>query len=171
VPIQDTLCYPSIREISHRSRQLVLPGNPPELTNCLRTRRLLKKITEPVGLKAFERSSSSLFVLGQPCCLNMPSSFRIYFGMPTRPAGRCCAIAVVTGSPNRSVKDAWQGVLDDDHKRILIELRGSNLPQGQRHEVRAKQRGTFKYTDRSGLTLHRQAVGSFRKSELKPEAT
>ena len=44
-----------------------------------------------------------------------------------------------------SMTDAWQ-VLNDNHKRIFIELRGASLAQGQRYEVRAEQRGTFKYT-------------------------
>jgi hypothetical protein len=37
-------------------------------------------------------------------------------------------------------------VLNDNHKRIFIELRGPNFAQGQRYEVRAEQWGTFKYT-------------------------
>jgi hypothetical protein len=37
-------------------------------------------------------------------------------------------------------------VLNDNHKRIFIELRGANLAQGQRYGVRAEQRGTFIYT-------------------------
>jgi len=37
-------------------------------------------------------------------------------------------------------------VLNENLKRIFIELRGANLAQGQRYEVRAEQKGTFKYT-------------------------
>jgi hypothetical protein len=37
-------------------------------------------------------------------------------------------------------------VLNDNHKRIFIELRGANLAQGQQYEIRAGRWGTFKYT-------------------------
>ena len=37
-------------------------------------------------------------------------------------------------------------VLNDNHKRIFLELTGPNFAQGQRYEVRAEQSGTFKYT-------------------------
>ena len=34
-------------------------------------------------------------------------------------------------------------VLNDNHKRIFLELTGPNFAQGQRYEVRAEQSGTF----------------------------
>jgi hypothetical protein len=37
-------------------------------------------------------------------------------------------------------------VLNDNGKRIFIELKGPKFAQGQRYEVRAEQWGTFKYT-------------------------
>jgi hypothetical protein len=37
-------------------------------------------------------------------------------------------------------------VLNDNQKRIFLELTGPDFAQGQRYEVRAEQSGTFKYT-------------------------
>jgi hypothetical protein len=37
-------------------------------------------------------------------------------------------------------------VLNDNRKRIFLELVGPKFAQGQRHEVRAEQSGVFKYT-------------------------
>ncbi len=37
-------------------------------------------------------------------------------------------------------------VLNDNHKRIFLELRGPNFAQGQRYQVRAERSGIFKYT-------------------------
>jgi hypothetical protein len=37
-------------------------------------------------------------------------------------------------------------VLNDNHKRIFLELTGSDFAQGQRYEVRAERSGTFSYT-------------------------
>jgi hypothetical protein len=37
-------------------------------------------------------------------------------------------------------------VLNDNHKRIFLELTGPDFAQGQRYEVRAERSGTFKYT-------------------------
>ena len=37
-------------------------------------------------------------------------------------------------------------VLNDNQKRIFLELTGPDFAQGQRYEVRAERSGTFKYT-------------------------
>ena len=37
-------------------------------------------------------------------------------------------------------------VLNDNRKKIFLELVGPNFAQGQRYEVRAEQSGVFKYT-------------------------
>jgi hypothetical protein len=37
-------------------------------------------------------------------------------------------------------------LLNDNHKRIFLELTGPDFAQGQRYEVRAERSGTFKYT-------------------------
>ena len=45
------------------------------------------------------------------------------------------------------VKDGClASVLNDNHKRIFLELTGPDFAQGQRYEVRAERSGTFKYT-------------------------
>ncbi len=37
-------------------------------------------------------------------------------------------------------------VLNDNNKRIFLELTGPDFAQGQRYQVRAEQSGVFKYT-------------------------
>ena len=37
-------------------------------------------------------------------------------------------------------------VLNENQKKIFLELVGPNFAQGQRYEVRAEQSGVFKYT-------------------------
>ena len=44
------------------------------------------------------------------------------------------------------VNDGCLARVLNDHKTIFIELRGHDLAQGQRYEVRAEQSGLFKYT-------------------------